>query len=46
MISPYARENYVGHQQVSFDSVLRFAEWKFGLGGKLDRLVTGLRISR
>ncbi len=32
VISPYARENYIGHQFVDFFSLLHFVEWQFGLG--------------
>jgi phospholipase C len=32
VVSPYTRENYVDHQLGSFDSLLRFAEWRFGFG--------------
>ncbi len=32
VISPYARENYISHVQLSFFSLLRYYEWQFGLG--------------
>jgi len=32
VISPYAKENYISHVQLSFMSLLRFVEWEFGLG--------------
>ncbi|HZY70197.1 MAG TPA: alkaline phosphatase family protein [Thermoplasmata archaeon] len=32
VISPYAKENYVTHALGSFDSLLHFVEWRFGLG--------------
>jgi phospholipase C len=32
VISPYAKENYISHTQLSFMSLLHFIEWQFGLG--------------
>ena len=32
VISPYAKENYIGHQFTSFFSILRYTEWQFGIG--------------
>ncbi|MCI4327026.1 MAG: fibronectin type III domain-containing protein [Thermoplasmata archaeon] len=32
VISPYAREGYVGSQLGYFDSLLKFVQWRFGLG--------------
>jgi phospholipase C len=32
VISPYARENYISDQQLTFFSLLHFDEWQFGLG--------------
>jgi phospholipase C len=32
VISPYARQNYVSHEQYEFGSILRFTEDTFGLG--------------
>jgi phospholipase C len=32
VISPYARENYISHVQLSFFSLLHFVEWRFKLG--------------
>ncbi len=32
VISPYAKENYIGHQFVDFFSLLHFVEWQFHIG--------------
>ena len=32
VISPYAKENYISHQFLTFFSLLRFVEWQFKLG--------------
>jgi phospholipase C len=32
VISPYARENLISHQYLTFFSLLHFVEWQFGLG--------------
>jgi phospholipase C len=32
VISPYAKENYISHDQLDFMSLLHFVEWQFGLG--------------
>ena len=32
VISPYAKENQIVHEFGSFDSILQFVEWRFGLG--------------
>jgi phospholipase C len=37
VISPYSRENYVDHQLGSFDSLLKFTEWTFGLANLTAR---------
>jgi phospholipase C len=31
IVSPYVRENYINHNFGSFESLLKFVEWKFGL---------------
>jgi phospholipase C len=32
VVSPYTREGYIGSQLGYFDSLLKFVEWRFGLG--------------
>jgi phospholipase C len=32
VISPYAKENFIGHSMGDFWSLLHFVEWQFGLG--------------
>ncbi len=36
VISPYAKANYVSHQQMDFVSVLRFIQWNWALGPFTD----------
>jgi phospholipase C len=31
VISPYARRNFVGHEQFDHTSILKMIEWRFGL---------------
>jgi phospholipase C len=32
IISPYAKTNYISHQQMDFVSILRFIQWNWNLG--------------
>ncbi|HEY6239121.1 MAG TPA: alkaline phosphatase family protein [Thermoplasmata archaeon] len=32
LISPYAKQNYISHQFLTFFSLLHYLEWQFGLG--------------
>jgi phospholipase C len=32
MISPFAKANYISHQQMDFVSILRFIHWNWALG--------------
>jgi phospholipase C len=32
VISPFAKANYISHQQMDFVSILRFIQWNWGLG--------------
>lgn len=32
MISPFAKTNYISHQQMDFVSILRFIQWNWGVG--------------
>jgi phospholipase C len=36
VISPYAKANYVSHQQMDFVSILRFIQWNWALGRFAD----------
>jgi phospholipase C len=40
VVSPYSREGYVNGNLTSFDSLLRFVEWRFGLGNLTTRDAT------
>jgi phospholipase C len=32
VISPFAKQNYISHQQMDFVSILRFIQWNWALG--------------
>jgi hypothetical protein len=32
MISPFAKNNFISHQQMDFVSILRFIQWNWALG--------------
>jgi phospholipase C len=32
VISPFAKTNYISHQQMDFVSILRFIQWNWNLG--------------
>jgi phospholipase C len=36
MISPFAKNNFISHQQMDFVSILRFIQWNWGLGQFFD----------
>jgi phospholipase C len=36
VISPFAKNNYISHQQMDFVSILRFIQWNWGLGRFTD----------
>lgn len=36
LISPFAKQNYVSHEQMDFVSILRFIQWNWGLGRFTD----------
>jgi len=32
MVSPFAKNNFISHQQMDFVSILRFIQWNWALG--------------
>jgi len=36
LISPFAKQNHISHQQMDFVSILRFIQWNWGLGRFTD----------